>query len=403
MSDRRDYNSTRTLIDFNNAVSKIGTCRIIAVDASALAILRKFVERGTWRSSYYTDKLSSYYTIPSATEMAPIERVLAEFLEESNVSCTDIEATLFGIQASLAQLAQQECCPDTRGSAGPVTRYTGEPQLPGTHILPGKSLIETEKYKCDMGHQIVDELISDVDAITIYVTTGVAITEVSVFLAAVFLTPIPFDDIIAIAALALAALIGGVILPDIKTALEMQRANLVCALVGASTVDEARNAFFDVIAPELSGPPARVLIWEMMSEESFGRIFKDVGKPLNNTGNFCECICYPLVPVEPEAENGFIELVGNDTYSLQSGLVATTHWGNLTANYGRTVQCGPQRDWTVSNLVNFTADNPFGFRIYDDDLTTLLYSSDTPPSGVTGRRIQIKSTTAFTAQIELSG
>lgn len=402
MSEERRYYSTRTLIDYTNFLGLTGDCRIITIDGGALAILRKLAERGLWPSTYYVERGVDYYTVPDSNQLDVVENVLAEFLKESSMTCTSIESVLASLQVSLAQIAQKDCCQAGTGSAGATTPYTGEPQDPGTYILPDKTLIETQGYKCDMAHQIVDELIADVNSLASHITGGVDLTAAAVLLAAVFLTPVPFDDIVAIAALALGAIVAGFTLPGIATALSDNRADGVCAMVNADTVAAAQLAFYNVIAPELTAPAQRVVLWQMETNESFGRLFKDVGKPLNNTGNTCNCVCYPLVPVEPESENGFVELDVTDVYDLTSGLVSTTHWGTATVNWDLDATCGPKRKITVNNLVGFNADTPWGFRIYDDDLTTLLYSSNTPPTEVLGRRIQIKSTTAFTAKLELS-
>jgi hypothetical protein len=179
-------------------------------------------------------------------------------LEESLMSCNDssIGEALAQIAIALAAQTANGCC-ERQGSGGaPTVAPPFNPIIPGNpDIDPPPTGFETwEEFnaqKCSIAWNIVETLETDLGNMTFQVFGGFSVSALAALLAIAFATPIPFDDIIAIAGLLL-SVEAVVIITTTLSLVNDNEEDLVCELYNGQSSSDSRTMYLAKFAELVS-------------------------------------------------------------------------------------------------------------------------------------------------------
>lgn len=170
-------------------------------------------------------------------------------LEEVIMSCNDTGlADIAQALILLAQAQQRSGCCESVGSGGEgQTAPPFNPEQQGNPDTdpPPEGFEDWEDFfnqKCAVAWNIVEQLETDMGNMIIINLTGSTLSGLGSLIAITIVTPIPFDDIIAIAAFLLS--VGSTIV--ISTALDIINSNeevLACALYNGNSATSSRDLF----------------------------------------------------------------------------------------------------------------------------------------------------------------
>jgi hypothetical protein len=169
------------------------------------------------------------------------------------MSCNDdVLAMLEGIKNALIDLVNEECCPTPAQPGGGGSRGAGTTrQPPNTFESDGENFPEDQgwdtreewkNYECNAAWDLINNLTQDLlglSGITIALTTG--ITGWVAVLIGVLVTPIPFDDLAALAALLITSSLLYGLMAELSVIIGDNRDNLVCILYNAENATEAQQ------------------------------------------------------------------------------------------------------------------------------------------------------------------
>jgi len=196
-------------------------------------------------------------------------------LQEVIMACNDpalaqIASALMLMAQNQAAILAQGCggCNERTGSGG-----AGTSQPPPSDIVPGNP--ETDpppegfetwadyfNYKCAVAHYIVDTLESDLGNMVLLNIAGITPEVLAAAIAIAIATPIPYDDILAVAALIIT--IADIIV--VSTALDLVNTNeeyLICELYNSTNASDAVNDFltlFNELADDASIDPVETFV-----------------------------------------------------------------------------------------------------------------------------------------------
>jgi len=175
-------------------------------------------------------------------------------LEEVIMACNDpgLAEIADALRAISISMAGNNCC-DRRGSGG--QEAVGVPLNP---IVVGSPAIDPppdgfESWdefftdKCAIAWNIVEELENDIGEMAILNLGSISLSSLAALLAIAFATPIPFDDIVAIAALLL-TVIGEIIITTTLSIINDNEEELVCELYNGQSPSDSRNLFLSRFA-----------------------------------------------------------------------------------------------------------------------------------------------------------
>ena len=148
----------------------------------------------------------------------------------------------------------------------------------------------------------------------------------------------------------------------------------------------------------------------MMTNEKMNKLFTLDETKILPTGDCSGCseACTAVLAVATNnnPQNGVYDITSATEFDFVSGQIATTHWAiwDFNTDVLSGEFCGPLLQVVDMDLTGFTPLSPAGYRLYDEDLT-LLYASHTEPDWRLYpqlRRIQLKSSTAFSGSVEVT-
>ena len=322
--------------------------------------------------------------------------------------CEDLTAALTDLSAAF----RAGCCGEGAYGAGSAEPPASTNQDDEEDFPPGfDTYAEYRSYKCDIANRIIEGIKTDID----WIEGGTLLTLTFSIFIATLLTPIPGDEILALVGFTVALLLQGVLVATaggVSDEIVASRQALVCLLYDAVDADEAKTDVTNFMTSALSSTEMALFssLWGFASVNAlFERDVLLESSPLPGAvvctacGSECElCITAAGVP----DSNGIYTIVSDTVVTMTSGQVATVHWGICDFNTNPVspfVYCGPSVELVSYALVGFTPWATSAYRIYNSALT-IVYNSSTPPDWslfTDVRRIQLKSTTAFSGTITL--
>ena len=279
MRETRKYYPTRTLIKLSSLLPKFGQGNyLICIDDGVLQVIRKLLERGYWPTTYYHELKDQYYELPTEEELDTIKHYLSIFLEEtSDMSfCDDLLTTLQqqteALTNALSVSGLGGCAKGSSTSGNtsePVSTFVDD----GAEVPDGFEGVEEYKgYKCKASNLIAEILETDM---TILKALGI-VELTAAGLALALLTPIPFDELIAFAAVLVGLLLSALLTTmanEIINALQSDKEGFVCALYTADTVGEARSAVGEWQTEQEMSVQATYVMNYMLSTDNLNRLF----------------------------------------------------------------------------------------------------------------------------------
>lgn len=411
MTDLRRYVKTRVLIDYDHFNDNLANGVLVCTNQGVLNVIRMLIRSyGLRRANWVTEHTPGGYIGVNESEFDNIHAAISEFLGDTDNMgfCEELTASF----ENLALSFRAGCCDDGSFGAGKAEPPASQNQDDEEDFPPGfDTYDEYRTYKCEIANRIIQGIQTDID----WIEDGTLLTLTFTILVTTLLTPIPGDEILALVGFVVALLLQGVLAATaaaVSSEIDDSRQLLVCLLYDAADAEEAKEVITDFMAAVLSTTQA-ALFGSLWGFTSVNALFtKDVlleSSPLGGEvvcttcGSECE-LC--ISTNDDEAGNGIFTVVDEDTVTMTSGLISTTHWGNCDFNTRPVtpfVYCGPSVELDSYDLVGFTPWASQAYRIYNSALT-LVYNSSTPPDWslfTDVRRLQLKSTTAFTGTIEL--
>lgn len=411
MTDLREYVPTRVLLDFDHFADNYDTPVLVCTNQGVLNVIRTLISTyGLRYANWVTAHTPAGYTSVDETQMNTLDAAISEFLEGTNdmAFCGD----LIEAMEKLAISFEAGCCDNGsfgagKGEPGASTNQDDEEDFP-----PGfDTYAEYRAYKCDIANRIVEGIKTDLD----WLEGGSLVTLVGTVLVATLLTPIPGDEILALVGFAVSLLLQGVLASTasaVSDDIVANRQDLVCLLYDAADADAAKTAVADYMDGILTATEMGLFgsLWSFASVNAlFDRDILLEASPMEDAVvcTACSSECLLCIPTAgDEATNGIYTIVDEDTVTMTSGQAAAVHWGICDFNTNPVspfVFCGPAVEVDTYVRPGFTPWATSAYRIYNSALT-IVYNSSTPPDWslfTDVRRIQLKSTTAFTGTIEL--
>lgn len=292
---RRYTSEARTIINYDEVFSKMGQDTLVCIDQGILAVARQLLaERGSWAVTYAVNYYNNGYDVPNSLQMADIRDRIAEFLEGTNdmANCSDFNSSLLAIASAINGLSSG-CCNGTggAGTSQPAPDTAEGIGYPGLHTGPAPEgftdWAEYDTYKCDMATKIAEDIIKDVT----WIAGSAAVTAWLPVLATTLLTPVPFDDLVAIAGLLAAiavdstvAIVFGAALIELNAAKD----DLICALYWAGDSATSRANAVGIIDSEITNSLAASAIKQMLGYYTINDLYsnnqaeRDKGLPVGD-------------------------------------------------------------------------------------------------------------------------
>lgn len=212
-------------------------------------------------------------------------------LNEVIMACND--TGLSEIAAAITLLATVNinnaggCC-DRRGSGG-----AGTIAPPFSDVFQGNPSVDPPppdfddwsdftEYKCSIAWNIVETLQSDLGEMALLNLGNISISSLAALIAVAIATPIPFDDIIAIAGLLL-AVAAEIMIASALSILNDNEEDLVCALFNGSSASGSRDNFLSLfnefatsgIADPVSRFAVNSLMAYMLTSATVNRLYEE--------------------------------------------------------------------------------------------------------------------------------
>jgi len=407
----RSFSNTRVLADFEAFEESLAEGVVICTNEGVLGIIRVLIRSyGLRAANWVTSYTDAGYIGPDETQFDLIDSEISKFLEETNDMsfCSDLTTAFNNLAASF----QAGCCGTGSFGAGQnEPPASSQPDEEGDFPDEFDTYAEYRAYKCDVANRIIEGIKEDM----VWLAAGTLITLTATGLVLALLTPIPGDEILALVGFVVALLLQGVLTGTataVADEIDTQREILVCLLYDAVTATAAKAAVSSFMAGLLTSTETALFnsVWTFASVNAlFGKDLLLEMSPLPDavSCDLCTSECELVIPTSGDPiGNGVFTEVTPTLITMTSGLIATTHWGICDFNTDPVTPfpfCGPSVDVVSYALVGFTPWATSAYRVYNSALA-LIYNSSTPPvwSTLTDiRRIQLKSSTAFTGTITL--
>lgn len=316
-------------------------------------------------------------------------------LEEVIMSCNDTSiGVLEGILAAIQAIADKPCCPSgtTSGSRGSGT--SAQPQNPyddggePSDFPPGfEDRADWKSHQCDMAEDILNALKADLLGLSGLSYAASTPTGMVGLLIGILLTPIPFDDLIALLGFLIYTGYNYSLLATMATQIEGSQDELRCILYSAGSVEAAQSDFLaqltEIADAAFTLEADKVWVMEtigfMVPTDSLNRLFMDI--PTISQGADCsECgegEISPWTVVFGNATNTSPDnpIEGEGVYEPGYGcLTNARHFGVSFA------QLASVSLFTVDGvLAPVCSGGPTYFYYSDDNFTTLISSTNVAP------------------------
>jgi hypothetical protein len=411
MTFLRQYVRTRALIDYPNFLAEIDNGVVLCTSQAMLSVIRVLLTTyGMRYANWVYSHTPGGYIGVSPEQFDIIDENISAFLEETNDMsfCSELTEAFNNLTAAF----REGCCDSGSYGAGKDEPPSSGNEDDELDWPPGfDTYAEYRAYKCDIANRIIEGIRVDV----VWLAAGTIGTLAGSIVIATLLTPIPGDEILALVGFALALLAQGVLASvgaSLQSDIDTERQELVCILYDAVDAGTAKTAVLDYLDSVLT-VTEMALFSSLWSFASVNALFdKDVlleTSPLASSVSCVACdseciICatHRNLPVT----SGIFTIVTQTSITMTSGVAATTHWGICEFNSSEAdpnIFCGPGVELLSYALGGFTPWSSEGYRIYNSAMTQ-VYNSSTPPDWslfTDVRRVQLKSTTAFTGTITL--
>lgn len=411
MAELRQYVSARVLIDYDHFLAALGDGVVICTSQGVLNVLRTLISTyGLRYANWVTSHTPGGYIGVDESQFDILDAEISAFLEETSDMgfCDELTQAFVDLTAAF----EAGCC--GQGSFG-----AGEGEPPGSSQGDDEedfpegfdTYDEYRTYKCDIANRIIEGVRLDV----VWLAAATITTLAASILVATLLTPIPGDEILALVGFCIALLVQGVLATvggGLQSDLDTERQELVCLLYDAVDADTAKTAVLDYLDGVLNASEMAMFasLWGFTSVNAL--FVKDVLLSSSPLGEEVECTlcgseCLLAIPTAgDETTNGIFTIVSDTVVTMTSGQAAAVHWGINDFNTRPVtpfVFCGPSVELDSYALTGFTPWATSAYRIYNSALT-IVYNSSVPPDWslfTDVRRIQLKSSTAFTGTITL--
>lgn len=202
---------------------------------------------GTRPINYSVQNTEAGYFSPDSVLFDQIDEAVSQFLGADDM-CQSLETAVQNVADQLAamnatMIASAQCDSSCNGQGSNGAGTTDPP--PSGYVDDGASppppfatVEEYRTYKCGAANLFVDQIQSDLTAIQ----TASILTLAASTLAITLITPIPFDDIIALSAITIAYLGQGLLgtyAGNIVAAINAAEVDYVCDIYNAETAQEA--------------------------------------------------------------------------------------------------------------------------------------------------------------------
>lgn len=231
-------------------------CNVLFVSDQVQYLLDNLAEKDvTFLGRYATEYLNAsqaFVVTPGDPEVEFIDRLIEDFQLQVRGDDVEIATALNNIAMAIA--AQVQCCdgPTSTGTGGASGQETTPSDGVDNGVVPPTTTSfptygEYETYKCNVANFVVDRADSTANSLQTVAWDSILTlpaAEIIVILAATFATPIPGDEIIALASIL--ALWGGAFTPvfdNLEDAIDNHRQDLVCSLFDAGDVETAKANF----------------------------------------------------------------------------------------------------------------------------------------------------------------
>lgn len=426
MDDFRRFpdSNTRQLIDYNRFVSLTGEKVFICLDRGVLEIARYFLNtRGLWRTTYVVDYVGTIgYNMPTVEQFQLVQAAIAEAGVDMS-SCEEIAEQLAAIASAIQQSAGTGgCCGSgSRGSgtvAAPANPYN-QTETP-TEPPPGfESMEQFNSHKCNAALDLLNNLQSDLIGLSGLAYSGSTPTGLVGAMIVFLLTPIPFDDLIALAAYLIYSAYSYTFLAQMAALIEDNESELLCVLYDSPTSESAKTnllAALETIALAYyaTTPDAEWVmgaVEQMLPYDATNKLFEDLPTVAQDAdcsacGDDCDACSDGELEIWTDIGNqGTITSTtpgsGEIVYEISSG---SYQGGTIDFYISPTADPGDQcnQQITIEILTGtITPAAPAGWRTWNA-LGELTYSGDVePPTGypICVSNVSIRSSTAFTIRV----
>lgn len=245
-----------------------------------------------FRSRVFTDVDGPYYTIADLDQFGNFK----EWVSDMNVNMGDFMACnelLERMTLALEALVEKDCCP-----AGTQGGYTGS-RGGGTQARPPIDYDETEgtevpppgfdtwaeyrSHKCNASADLIRNLISDLQGLSGLSYAATSPSTLVQTLVVFFLTPVPYDDLITLAAYLIGTGYNYSFLSTMSTEINDNYENLLCLLYNSASPESAKTDFLAeletiALAAFTSSDDAQWTMGAveyMLSYDSFNKLFEN--------------------------------------------------------------------------------------------------------------------------------
>lgn len=300
MTDFRRFPATeaRQIIDYNRFIELTGEKVFICIDRGVLEIAKYLLNtRGSWRSTYVKEYLDIGYNMPTIEEFNNVTQAIAE-ANSDMASCDDIVTELAGIKLAIQNM---ECCGGNSGSRGSGTQDSPASTYDETEDFetPPPGFADWEEYrshKCNSAQDILNALKADLLGLSGVAYAGSSPSALVGTLTVFLLTPIPFDDLISLAAYLIATGYNYTFLATISGEIETNNENLLCILYSSANAEDAKSDFLAEIETLSNAvfPNPTDATWTssaveyMLTYDSFNKLFES-GPTIEQSADCSSC------------------------------------------------------------------------------------------------------------------
>lgn len=386
--ETRKYVPTRDIISLDNLAARSGDSVIICIPASSWLIARKLLStRGRYRTTYTLgDAGNNGYYIP-ASDDENYKRLLEEiavFLEADDMSC-DIVDALNNLNDTLEIVSQNVCCGANSGAGGAGLYET----LPADYTDSGSnypddfgSRSEFDNYRCDAAEWIIRVI--ETDLIFLQNTDVTAIT--AAVLTASLLTPVPVDDVVALALLIAQLLAEATLdtaLQALIDALGTHRQELRCALYNAISAADAKTSFDEWVSGKVTTVQETFLSY-FINFDVLNALYEKVAAAAAIGADCSSCGSCDSVTVfkgSIDGDNTFTTALHTESNPDRHTVLARFNYDESSGIY-----CGPEVTITDIRILSGTPDSvpgDSGYRMWRQNGTQIYGSDSKPPFPLT--------------------